>query len=175
MNLFDIWEKSKPWLKPGLTVLLGLILLFRPDSITGAIGTVFGFAVALVGCAMLVSFFFGHTRDGLRLAGAIILMVLGFSIIQRPLALTSQIGRFIGILLMLQSVRQLTGEVTVRSKSMSVVSGIVGLVLMLVPVSSSRLLISGCGLVVLLVGLGLMLDKWKSDKHPPKDDIIDAQ
>lgn len=175
MNLHELYNRAHPWLKPGLVVLLGLILIFRPDSLTSAIGVAIGLAVAALGCGLLISFFFGHTKDGLRLAGAIILMVLGFAVIKNPLSLTSQLGRFAGILLVLQSVRELSGELTLRSKGMSIVSGVVGLVLMLIPVTSSRLVISGCGIVVALMGVGMILEQRKVSRRVDKDEIIDAE
>lgn len=175
MNFRDYYYRARPWLKPALTTLMGLILILRPDTLTSAIGVTAGFLVALLGAGLLISFLFGHTRDGLRLAGAIILMVLGFSVIKSPLSLTSQLGRFVGILLVLQSVRELSGQFSLRSKAMSIVSGVVGLVLMLVPVTSSRLIISGCGVVVLLMGGGMLLERWKNPPKPVKEDIIDAE
>lgn len=174
MNLPELYARAKPWLKPGITVFLGLVLMFRPDSVTSALGTVIGFLVALAGSALMISFFFGHRKkDGLRLAGAIILMVLGFSVIKYPLSLATQAGRFIGILLVLQSARELTGEIPLRSKTMSAVSGVIGLVLMLVPMTSSRLLVTGCGVVVTLMGVGMLLAHKKESSG--KDDIIDAR
>lgn len=177
MNQPNILARVRPWLKPGLVTLLGLILLFRPDSVTSVIGAAIGFVVSLIGCALLVSFFFGNSRkDGLRLAAAIILLVLGFSVIKYPLSLATQLGRFIGILLVLQSVRSLTGEIAMRSKALSVVTGIVGLVLMLVPIASSRLVASGCGIVVLIVGIGMILETLRgSSRNSGDDTIIDAR
>lgn len=171
---FD-FNAMKPWMKPAITVFLGLVLLLNPDSVTSLLGVVVGLVIALIGCALLISFFFGSTKDGLRLAGAIILMILGFSIVKSPLSLVSQFGRFMGVLLVLKSVRELTGEAELRGKTLSVITGIVGLILILVPMSSSRLLISGCGCVVLLVGIGMLIDVRRQLKNPPKDDIIDAQ
>lgn len=176
MNQKNGLDALKPWLKPALTIFLGLVLLLHPDSLTSLIGMAVGFVVALVGCGLLVSFFFGNTKDGLRLAAAIILMILGFAVVKNPLSLASQLGRFIGILLVLQSVRELTGEITLRSKTLSVITGIVGLVLMLVPMATSRLLVSGCGIVVLVMGIGMLAEAIRQNKNGgPMDDIIDAQ
>ena len=176
MNQKNGLDALKPWLKPALTIFLGLVLLLHPDSLTSLIGMAVGIVVALVGCGLLISFFFGTTKDGLRLAAAIILMILGFAVVKNPLSLASQLGRFIGILLVLQSVRELTGEITLRSKTLSVITGIVGLVLMLVPMATSRLLVSGCGIVVLVMGIGMLAEAIRQDKNGgPKDDIIDAQ
>ena len=176
MNRMNGLDALKPWLKPAGTIFLGLVLLFRPDTLTSLLGMVVGIVVALVGCGLLISFFFGAKKDGLRLAAAIILMILGFSVVKNPLSLASQLGRFIGILLVLQSVRELTGEIALRSKALSVVTGIVGLVLMLVPMTTSRLLVSGCGIVVLVMGIGMLAEAIQENKHGgPKDDIIDAE
>lgn len=169
-------NKIMPWVKPAVTTLLGLILLFRPDSLTTMLATIVGFVVSVIGAWLLISFFFGNQpKDGLRLAAGIIVMVLGFSIVRTPLSLISQLGRFIGILLVLQAARELTSGIAMRSKAMSAVTGIVGLVLMLVPMAPYRLLISGCGVVVTLVGIGMALDAWKSGKNSGGDpNIIDA-
>lgn len=176
MNQKNGLDALKPWLKPALTIFLGLVLLLHPDSVTSILGVAVGIVVALVGCGLLISFFFGNTKDGLRLAAAIILMILGFAVVKNPLSLASQLGRFIGILLVLQSVRELTGEIPLRSKALSIVTGIAGLVLMLVPMTTSRLLISGCGVLVLVVGIGMLAEVIRENRNGgPKDDIIDAQ
>lgn len=176
MNLPKLYERIRPWLKPGLTILLGLILLFRPDSVTSAIGVAIGFVVSVIGAGLLISFLFDKPKDALRLAAGIILLVIGFSVIKNPLSLASQLGRFIGILLVLQSVRELTGEISLKSKTLSIVTGIVGIVLMLVPMTTSRMVVSGCGIVVLLMGAGMLAQMLRVQKgHGPKDDIIDAE
>lgn len=175
MNLPSLFEKVRPWLKPVLTILLGLILIFRPDSLTSAIATGIGFIVSVIGCGMLLAFFFGQEKDGLKLAVSIILMVLGFGIINSPLSLASQVGRFIGLILVLKSAHEISSYHTVSSRSMSVVSGIVGIVLIFVPIASFRLVGSVCGLVVLLVGIGMAVTQWRNDNSGSgRDTIIDA-
>lgn len=171
MNSSNLCERIHTWLKPGMTILLGMILIFRPDSMTALIGTVVGFLLALIGCGLILSLFFDHRRDGLRLAAAIVVMVLGFSVIRYPLSLASQLGRFIGIALVLQSIRGLIGSVP--GKTLLVVTGTVGLVLMLVPITTSRLIAVGCGILVLIVGIGMLLEACKNNHREP-DNIIDA-
>ena len=63
MNQKNGLDALKPWLKPALTIFLGLVLLLHPDSLTSLIGMAVGFVVALVGCGLLVSFFFGNTKE----------------------------------------------------------------------------------------------------------------
>ena len=47
----------RPWLKPALTVLLGLLLIFRPGSITNSIALCAGIILALFGAGKLIGFF----------------------------------------------------------------------------------------------------------------------
>ena len=50
------------------------------------------------------------------------------------------------------------------------------LVLMVLPLTTSRLVFAVCGIVVLLLGVGMLLDRLKQLHYLPsgKDDIIDA-
>ena len=70
----------RPWLKPALTVLLGLLLIFRPGSITNSIALCAGIILALFGAGKLIGFF---TQSGakvfMKLAGAIVLLLIGFA------------------------------------------------------------------------------------------------
>ena len=53
---------------------------------------------------------------------------------------------------------------------------VAALVLLLSPMTLSRLLFSACGLVVLLIGIGMLADRLKNQKYLDKgdDNIIDA-
>ena len=53
---FDI----RPWLKPVLTCVLGLILIFRPGSLTTSIAWAAGVLIALVGAGKLVEALMGY-------------------------------------------------------------------------------------------------------------------
>ena len=52
----------------------------------------------------------------------------------------------------------------------------VGSTLVLMPMATSRLVFSLCGIVVLIIGVGMLLDRLKHRKRLPKGDgnIIDA-
>ena len=53
---------------------------------------------------------------------------------------------------------------------------VVGIILVVLPMTTSRLVFSLCGVVVLLVGVGMLLDRIRDRKRlkAPKDDIVDA-
>ena len=77
----------RPWGKPALTILTGFVLIFRPGSLTTTLAWIVGLVIALVGAGKMVRFFSGAKvqKDFWSLAGAIILLVLGLSILGKAL------------------------------------------------------------------------------------------
>lgn len=168
----------RPWLKPVLTCVLGLYLIFRPGSLTTSIAWVVGALIALAGAGKLVSFISGSRKDFLGLCIAIVLLVLGFSIINKPVNLEKQVGRVIGIVLLLQGIRGYTNPYAAHEKITAVLCGAAGVFLILVPLAVSRLAVMICGIVVLLIGAGMVIDLLLGNRggHDSGDpDIIDAR
>lgn len=172
---FDI----RPWLKPVLTCVLGLILIFRPGSLTTSIAWAAGVLIALVGAGKLVGFFdAGYRKDFLQLCGGVILLIVGFSIMGKPVSLERQVGRIIGILLLLQGIRGYVSPYAAHEKVTATLCCIMGVFLILIPLALSRLAVIICGIVVLLIGIGMIIDLlvWnKFTGDPGDDDIIDAR
>lgn len=169
----------RPWVKPALTCVLGLVLICSPGSLTVTLARLIGIVIALVGIGKLVSFFreMQLKKDYWGLAGAVILLVLGFSILRNPVSLEKQTMRLIGILLIMQAVRGYTDPLAAHDQVTSTLLTIAGAVLLLMPLAVSRLVVVLCGIVVLLIGIGNVLDLAKGRTHPTgsDDDIIDAR
>ena len=106
-----------------------------------------------------------------------ILLVLGFSILRSPVSLEKQTMRLIGILLIMQAVRGYTDPFAAHDQVTSTLLTIAGAVLLLMPLAVSRFVVVLCGIVVLLIGIGNVLDLAKGRTHPTgnDDDIIDAR
>ena len=171
---FDI----RPWLKPALTCILGLILIFRPGSLTTSIAWAVGVLIALVGAGKLVSFFYDARKDFLGLCGAVILLVLGFSIMAKPVSLERQVGRIIGILLLLQGIRGFVSPYAAHERVTSTLCCVMGAFLIALPLVISRLAVIVCGAVVLLIGIGMVVDLLTGSRGGGTggpDDIIDAR
>lgn len=173
---FDI----RPWVKPALTCILGLVLIFRPGSLTTTLSAAIGLVIALAGAWKLVRFFFpadGRRRDFWPLAAAIVLLILGYSIFRNPVSLEKQVVRIIGILLVMQAVRGYVDPMAAHDQVTSTLLVIAGAVLMLMPLAVSRLVVVLCGAVVLAIGIGNMLDVARGGprSHGGSDDIIDAR
>lgn len=167
------------WLKPVLTCVLGLVLIFRPGSLTTSIAWVVGVLIALVGAGKLVNFFFpaGSGKDYLRLIGGILLLVVGFSIMGNPVRLERQFGLIIGILLLLQGIRGFVSPFAAHEKATSIACCVMGVLLMFLPLIVSRLAVILCGVVVLLIGIGMVIDLLMWDKFTggSGDNIVDER
>ena len=173
---FDI----RPWLKPALTCVLGLILIFKPGSLTTSIAWAVGVLIALAGAGKIVNYFFPSVprKDFFQLCGGIILLVVGFSIMGNPVRLERQFGLIIGILLLLQGFRGFVSPFAVHEKVTSVACCVMGVLLMSLPLIVSRLAVIICGVVVLLIGIGMVLDLLTGSRGGgtgSRDDIIDAR
>lgn len=148
----------RPWVKPVLTCVLGLILIVEPGSLTSSIAWAVGIVLALVGAGKLVGFFRNARKDLLKLCGAVILLLVGFSIMGDPVRLERQVGRVIGIVLLLSGIRGYVDPFAAHEKATSILSCIMGVLLLVLPLTFSRLAVVICGIVVLLIGGGMVLD-----------------
>lgn len=167
----------RPWLKPVLTCVLGLCLVFKPGSLTTSIAWAVGVLIALVGAGKLVAFFRDSSprKDFLRLCGAVILLVLGFSVMAKPVNLERQVGLVVGIVLLLQGIRGFVRPFAVHEKISSIACCVMGVLLMVLPLFFSRLVVVVCGVVVLIIGIGMVVDLLAGNRHNGgTDDIIDA-
>lgn len=177
MNLNDMIEKVKPWVKPALIGLLGIILFFRPTSIAAALAGVVGYLIALLGAGLLISFFFGSNKAYYKLIAAVILLPLGYSVIRDPMSLVNRLAQIVGVLVLLQSLRTYFEQGTLHSKPFSIVSCVVGVVLLLMPGTVSRLVFFLCGVVLLAIAAGMVMDvkKYGTSSTGGDDEIIDAR
>lgn len=177
MNSMIRWNLLRPWCRSALTLFLGLILLFFPDSLPGAAAGILGFVIAVIGAWLIISFFFGSKAGKFTyLIVGIILMVIGFSILRDPLTLATRFGQFVGILLLLVGIRGYTDESTGRTKAAAAAFTVLGAVLILMPMTASRMLISVCGTIVVVIGVAMAVEQYRALREYKKanQNIIDA-
>lgn len=175
MNFPSLFHKIKPWLRPGLTCALGALLLLHPASITAVLAKSVGFLLALVGAALLVCFFSQNSKDFLKMIAGVVLLPMGFSVIQNPMTLVTRMSRFIGIIVLLYGLRGALDRSTPYGKPINVFACVVGAVLLLMPQAIPNLIFSLCGVVLLLIGLGMILDQKNAGASRANDDIVDAR
>ena len=155
---------------PVTTIILGLILLLVPDSASVVIAYGIGGILSLGGIVFVI----GALLDRSFSKGfwALACLSIGSTLMGNPLLLARNLGRFLGVLLAIEGGSCLRkGN---RVFGMVILAAAVALVLS--PMTLSRLVFSLCGVVVLLIGIGMFIDRLKNQRYLSKgdDNIIDA-
>ena len=88
--------------------------------------------------------------------------------------LEQQVGRIIGIVLLLQGIRGYVSPYAAHEKVTSIFSCIAGVILIVMPLAVSRLAVVICGIVVLLIGIGMVIDLLTGNHDGDEPDIIDV-
>ncbi len=178
MKKQDILSLINRFLAPVLLILLGLMLLFNPDSASALVAKLLGWLMVAIGIGFGISAIVtGRSQVGKGIA-AVLLVVAGGWLAANPLALAAWIGRIIGALLVIDGLQDIS-QARKRGERfvMPLIVAVVGVVLILLPMTTSRVVFSLCGLVVLFIGGAMFLDRLKGRKRldkPEDPDIIDA-
>lgn len=162
---------------PVALIVLGLILLFCPDSASVFAAKLLGWGLLIVGIGFAVAAFTSPIGTAGHVLCAIACLAVGSWLLKNPLLLAKGIGRFVGILLAIRGVRDFTQSGYRQGKLLALVTAVLGVVLIVLPMTTSRLVFSACGLVVLLVGIAMLVDRLRRRRLPGGDNdpnIIDA-
>lgn len=169
----------QPLVIPALLVVLGILLIVNPDSAAALVGKVIAWALVLGGTVTGITALSGDISRRLgRLIPAAVILILGIWLMSDPLFIAESLGRILGILLAVQGGADVFAALHGRQQ-FSVISAITllaGVVLVLVPMTTSRILIVICGIVVLCIGAAELADRLLRKKLPTKGekpDIID--
>lgn len=177
MKKQDILSYIRLFLAPVLVILLGLILIINPDSATALISKLMGTIIILIGVGFGISAIFEKKGRAAKATAAVVMAVAGGWLVKNPLALAAWIGRFIGVLLIIDSIQDIM-ELRRFGKTflLPLILAVVGAVLVLMPMTTSRLVFTLCGIVVLIIGVAMLLDRLRSKPRlKSADDIIDAE
>ena len=177
MKKQDILSYIRLFLAPVLVMLLGLILIVNPDSATALISKVLGTVIIVIGIGFGIGAIVNAKGRTARAITAVVMAVAGGWLVNNPLALAAWIGRFIGVLLVIDGLQDII-ELRKFGKSflMPLIITVVGAVLVLIPLTTSRLVFTLCGIVVLIIGAAMLFDRLKSrPRLKSADDIIDAE
>ena len=177
MKKNDILSFLKMIATPVLLMLLGLILIIHPDSASALAAKILGWALVAVGVGFGIAAVASPVGTAGKVLSAIACLALGIWLVRNPLMLAAGLGRFVGILLAIRGVRDI-GEASRSHNGMlpAIVTTVLGAVLIALPMTTSRVVLGLCGLLVLIVGIAMLADRLKKRRLlPPNDDnIIDA-
>jgi len=178
MKKQDILSLIQLLLVPVLLILLGLILVVNPDSASVLISRLLGYAIIL--CAIVTGLVAVFSQTGKVKKGicAVVLAIVGGWLMAHPLWLTAWISRFLGMLIMVNSGMDLIYAIKNRGHVVfHAAATVIGAILILMPMTASRLVFTLCGVAVLVIGGMMLLDRirgrrWLHEGDDPN--IIDA-
>ena len=162
---------------PVAVVLLGALLVISPDSASVLIARILGWALTIVGIGFGIAAILDRDHAVRKGIAAVVFACVGGTLSARPLLLAAWIGRLIGLLIAARGIRDLLLHSSYGySRILALITTAVGALLVVLPMTTSRLVFSLCGLVVLFIGIGMLLDRLKHQKYLNKgdDNIIDA-
>ena len=162
---------------PVALIVLGAVLLLFPDSASMLVAQVLGWAMVIAGVVFAVSTIASPGGTAGKVICAVVCLAVGGWLVKNPLILAKGVGRFVGVLLTIRGLQDLFQSVSAQGKLLSVVTAAIGVILILLPMTTSRVVFSLCGLVVLIIGIAMLVDRIRKRRlMEPKDDpnIIDA-
>ncbi len=165
-----------------LTILCGVILVMRPDTASALLSAVAGWALIAAGVAALIAGFAGDFGMGSIVTGAVLLMA-GAWLHRNPLMIASVIGFVAGFWVLRQGLKAMkdaqrskrNGGLWIPGAVLAVLEALIGVRLMLSPLSISRMVLSIGGLALIAIGACTLAAHYKSMRYIPEPGgIIDA-
>lgn len=178
MKKQDILSLVQLLLVPALLILLGLILVVNPDTASALVSKLLGYV--LIACAVGTGLTAVFSQSG-KIAkgiGAAVFAIAGGWLVANPLWLAAWISRFLGVLIVINVLPDLYYALKQkRNVLFHILAAVVGVVLILLPMTASRLVFTLCGIAVLVIGGVMFADRirgrrWLSEGDDPN--IIDA-
>ena len=172
-------KKLSSWLQSSLgslcMLVFGIVLLIHPDLGSAAVAAVISWVLIAAGALwLLISI---ATGIGLRgMLPGMLVLVAGLYLLNNPLSLASLLGLCLGIYIGVQGIFQLMDALAMGKGwepfrlIYALALLVLGTVLILFPLSTSRFVMTACGIgMVICAGVNLLLGK-----KPDKPDVVDA-
>lgn len=178
MKKQDILSLVQLLLVPVLLILLGLILVVNPDTASVLVSKLLGYALMLGAAITGVTAIFRQAGKVGKGIAAAVLAIVGIWLVANPLWLAAWISRFLGVLIVINVLPDLYYAVKQkRSFLFHALAALVGIILILLPMTASRLVFTLCGIAVLVIGGIMFFDRirgrrWLTEGDDPN--IIDA-
>jgi uncharacterized membrane protein HdeD (DUF308 family) len=153
---------------PAATVLLGLVLLFSPDTASALAGKLLAWFCILAALGLGVGVFLGApARKHNRILWAVICFAAGVWLLMNPLTVAKFLGRVLGIVLMIRGAQSTADNIRYTGKKLQLSRGLIlgavtlafGAVLVILPLASSRMFFHVVGIVLISLGVAQGWDK----------------
>lgn len=166
-------------------ILLGVFLMANPDFGSVLISVVIGWGLLIFGGLALVYGILNRQSVGIVWPVISVLVALvGIYVLRRPLMLAKLLGFLLGLYLICQGVGTMRSALRLRQAGYGYSSGmglavlllVFGAILMFLPLTTSRLLMTLVGLGILACGIVNLVVRARTDKklRGGSPDIVDA-
>ena len=177
MKKRDILSLLYQLASPALLMVLGLILLVSPDTASALISRIIGWGLTLVGIGVGISAIVDRRGAVGKGIAAVLCVITGGWLTSEPLLLAAGIGRILGLIVAARGIRDiLLARSYGNGKTLAVLTTLVGVVLVVLPMTTSRLVFRICGIAVLVIGAAMAAQRVKDHRYLEggSNDIIDA-
>jgi uncharacterized membrane protein HdeD (DUF308 family) len=158
---------------PALMVLLGLVLLFSPDTASALVGKMVAWCCLLAAAALGVGVIRGDSASrNNRITWVVVFFAAGIWMLMNPLTIARILGRLLGIALLIRGGQKISGElqnhggkiVVSPGFAVAAVTVIAGLILVVLPLATSRLVFNLVGIVLICVGIAQGMDNIRGSR-----------
>lgn len=185
MKKMDVKKLAQSGLGAALMILFGVVLLLNPDFGSAAVATVLGWILIVCGgIGVLIGVFSWPGLGFGEFLGSLVLLGCGVFLLKSPLSLASVLGLMLGIFLAVQGISSVFRALRLRRQEGLWLPGlllgalmlVLGLILAFSPMTTSRLVMSIVGIVLIACGIGSLANRRQEAKylHGGDDSIIDA-
>ena len=151
---------------PAAMILLGLVLMISPDTASALLARLLGWGLTLVGiCIGIFALVNRRGAVGKGIAAVLCVCTGGF-LTANPLVLAAGLGRILGILVAARGLRDLF---LAKSRGygglLPLITALVGLVLVVLPMTTSRLVFALLGAILAGLGAAMLFDRLKNRRY----------
>ena len=107
MKKKDVQSMVRLMLTPVLMVILGIVLVVRPDSASALVGKILGWVLLLIGIGLLIESIAVKELTTSRILFVVVAAALGLWLVRNPLRLAAALGRVAGLLILVRAVQDI--------------------------------------------------------------------
>lgn len=152
MDKSDFARLFRLFAMPAVLILLGSVLLLLPDTAAALAARLISYLLTGTGIVWAIAAVTGPRSKRLRrILPAVLCLLLGGTLAANPLILAAHIGRILGLALAFEGVQNLLRHSA--GTPTAVLTLLAAAVLLLAPMTASRLVFRLCGLLLLVIGI----------------------
>lgn len=161
---------------PVILLVLGALLVLSPDYAAITAARIISCLLTALGIGYGIAALLGNpSRRIVRIITAAFCLILGSALVINPLILAANIGRVLGILLAVEGISNLVKHSAAKPTALLTLGA--ALILVMAPMTASRMVFTLCGLLLLAIGFAQLMERLRRRRLMPEDsdpNIIDA-